>query len=298
MRVLPDVSALDRTFDYTVTAEERARIDLGTMVRVELHGRRIGGWIVGPRCRTRHEPAAAAGPQDPRPGTDRGPDRAGRLGLVAVGGAAPPVPRGRVPRAGRDRAAPHRARRRPPPDPGRELAAEALSHPVAVLRLPPAVDRAPVALAAAALGNTLLLTPTQADAQRLAGRLRRAGVQPALAPDGWAQGRAGATVVGTRAAAWAPMADLAAVVVFDEHDPALQGAGHARLERTRGGRRAGPAGRGALPAGLSHPIVGGPRSGAAGGARRDPRSGPAGPPSRSSTAARTIRCAADSSPRD
>ncbi|MFA9566538.1 MAG: hypothetical protein ACERLM_17890, partial [Acidimicrobiales bacterium] len=46
VRVLPDVSALDRAFDYTVTAEERARIDIGTMVRVELHGRRIGGWIV------------------------------------------------------------------------------------------------------------------------------------------------------------------------------------------------------------------------------------------------------------
>ena len=41
-------------------------------------------------------------------------------------------------------------------------------------------------------------------------------------PRDWAQGAAGATVVGTRAAAWAPVGDLAAVVVVDEHDEAHQ----------------------------------------------------------------------------
>ncbi len=221
MRVLPDVSALDRTFDYTVTDEERARVDLGTMVRVELHGRRIGGWIVAldvePDTSLRLLPVRkirGLGPtEDLIELADWASWRwAGRRRRF-LGAASP------------ERAVTGLPARRPSPPtagPGRELAAEALSHPVAVLRLPPAVDRAPVALAAAALGNALLLTPTQADAQRLAGRLRRAGVQPALAPDGWSQGRAGATVVGTRAAAWAPMADLAAVVVFDEHDPALK----------------------------------------------------------------------------
>ena len=220
MRVLPDVSALDRAFDYTVTAEERARIDIGTMVRVELHGRRIGGWIVEQDV----EPQAGLRLLPVRKIRGMGPTEdlvdlaswaawrwAGRRRRF-LGAASPeraitslPSPRPSLPTAG----------------PGRELATEALRHPVAVLRLPPAVDRAPVALAAAALGNTLLLTPTQADARRLAGRLRRAGLQPALAPDGWAQGRAGATVVGTRAA-WTPMKDLAAIAVFDEHDPAFK----------------------------------------------------------------------------
>ena len=37
-------------------------------------------------------------------------------------------------------------------------------------------------------------------------------------PDGWAAAAAGATVVGTMSAAWAPAPDLAAVLVIDEHD--------------------------------------------------------------------------------
>jgi primosomal protein N' (replication factor Y) len=41
-------------------------------------------------------------------------------------------------------------------------------------------------------------------------------------PSDWAHGAAGATVVGTRAAAWAPVGDLACVVVLDEHDEAHQ----------------------------------------------------------------------------
>ena len=46
--------------------------------------------------------------------------------------------------------------------------------------------------------------------------LRRAGVEGPI-PEEWGRA-AGATVVGTRAAAWAPVAGLAAVVVVDEHD--------------------------------------------------------------------------------
>jgi primosomal protein N' (replication factor Y) len=38
-------------------------------------------------------------------------------------------------------------------------------------------------------------------------------------PEGWAAAATGATVVGSRAAAWMPAPDLAAVVVLDEHDP-------------------------------------------------------------------------------
>jgi primosomal protein N' (replication factor Y) len=43
-----------------------------------------------------------------------------------------------------------------------------------------------------------------------------------LSPRDWALGAAGATVVGARAAAWAPVAGLASVLVLDEHDEALQ----------------------------------------------------------------------------
>ncbi|MGZ4717255.1 MAG: hypothetical protein ACXWCB_11255, partial [Acidimicrobiales bacterium] len=53
-------------------------------------------------------------------------------------------------------------------------------------------------------------------------RLRRAGLPVAIMPRDWPLARAGATVVGSRAAAWAPVRDLAAVVVLDEHDESWQ----------------------------------------------------------------------------
>ena len=56
-------------------------------------------------------------------------------------------------------------------------------------------------------------------------------------------GAAGATVVGTRAAAWAPVGNLAAIVVLDEHDEAHQQeqapTWHARDVAIERARRAG-----------------------------------------------------------
>ncbi len=97
----------------------------------------------------------------------------------------------------------------------------AFSHPVSVVRIPPAGDRGPLLAAALRRGNVLLVTPHVADAARLAGWVRRRGVPVALLPDGWAQAAAGGVVVGTRAAAFGPAAALGAVVVLDEHDEAL-----------------------------------------------------------------------------
>ncbi len=86
------------------------------------------------------------------------------------------------------------------------LAAEALAQPRSVLRLPPAADLTEVALAAAARGPALVLCATGPQVRRVAAGLRRAGVVVARHPRDWAAGAAGATVVGTRAAAWAPWA--------------------------------------------------------------------------------------------
>ena len=43
-RVVPDVVGLDKAFDYAVP--EGLPVDVGTLVRVPLHGRRVGGWVV------------------------------------------------------------------------------------------------------------------------------------------------------------------------------------------------------------------------------------------------------------
>ena len=111
------------------------------------------------------------------------------------------------------------------PAPLDPLATEALAAEGgrAVLRLPPTADPAGVVLAAAARGSALVVTPSVDQARLLAARLRRAGLTVAVHPRDWALAAAGADVViGARAAAWAPVAGLAAAVVLDEHDEGLQ----------------------------------------------------------------------------
>jgi primosomal protein N' (replication factor Y) len=60
-------------------------------------------------------------------------------------------------------------------------------------------------------------------ARRLGNQLRAEGIPCALAPRDWARGAAGGTtMLGARAATWAPMPQLAGIVVLDEHDERLQ----------------------------------------------------------------------------
>ena len=44
VRVLPDVAAIDKEFDYLVP--DGVEVHVGDVVRIDLHGRRVGGWIV------------------------------------------------------------------------------------------------------------------------------------------------------------------------------------------------------------------------------------------------------------
>ncbi len=46
VRVRPDEAAIDKTFDYLVPDELGDQVRVGTVVRVALHGRRVGGWVV------------------------------------------------------------------------------------------------------------------------------------------------------------------------------------------------------------------------------------------------------------
>jgi primosomal protein N' (replication factor Y) len=108
------------------------------------------------------------------------------------------------------------------------VVADALGRRRGVLRLPPGADRYPLVRAAAtAAGHALVLCPTIAQARRLAGRLGRDGHPVACvahdrpgaaATGGWARAAAGATVVGARGGAWAPVRDIGRIVVLDEHD--------------------------------------------------------------------------------
>jgi len=220
VRVLPDVPAIDKTFDYLVPDAVRDQVRVGDVVRIELHGRRVGGWIV--EVDAEPPEGVALRPLAKRSGRGPTPDLIELAEWAAWRWAGRPASFLKTASPERVVAglpvAPPSAR----PKPSHDLLARAVAGQRSVLRLPPATNLVHVALAAASRGNALVLCPTAAMVQRVAAGLRRAGVAVAVPPRDWAVGAAGATVVGTRAAAWAPVADLAIVVVLDEHDEAHQ----------------------------------------------------------------------------
>ena len=243
VRVLPDVPAIDREFDYVVP-DGMDDLAVGDVVRVQLHGRRVGGWVVADDVTP--TPGVTLQPIAKRSGL--GPSAeliqladwaawrwAGRRASF-LGTASPPTVVTGVPSSPTGDGI-------PAPGVHDEFVLSAFEHPVSILRLPPTADRFPVALAAAGLGQALLLAPSVGQARALAVRLRRSHVDVAVHPRDWAAGASGRTIVGARAAAWAPAPDLAAVVVFDEHEEVWQEertpTWHAREVALERARRAG-----------------------------------------------------------
>jgi primosomal protein N' (replication factor Y) (superfamily II helicase) len=223
-RVLPDLTGLDKEFDYLVPAELADQVRVGSIVRVPLHGRSVRGWVVAldPELAVeidRLRPVAKVsswGPSADAIELARWASvrwAAGRLRpfLVAASPATNVAGLPAARRTGR------------PVEPVHAGARELLARGGGALRLPPSEDVVPVLAAAAGLGPTLVVAPSADRARLDAIRLRRAGLAVAHVPDEWAAAAGGVDVViGARTAAWAPCPDLAAVVVVDEHDEALQ----------------------------------------------------------------------------
>lgn len=236
------MAAIDKTFDYLVPDALRDQVRVGDVVRVELHGRRVGGWIIEVGV----DPPAGVALRPLAKRTGHGPspeliDLAHWAAWRWAGRAASLLKTASPERVVSQLPVPARPALVAPPD--HALLQAAIAGARSVLRVPPATNLVHVALAGASLGNALVLCPTVAMATTITTRLRRAGVAVAAHPHDWALGAAGATVVGTRAAAWAPVADLAAVVVLDEHDDAHQQeqapTWHARDVAIERARRAG-----------------------------------------------------------
>lgn len=240
--MLPDVAAIDREFDYTVP-DSITSIGIGDVVRISLHGRRVGGWVVA----TDVEPPEGVRllPLAKRSGIGPAPELidlatwaawrfAGRRATF-LGTASPPNvvhnPRPVGPRT------------LPAPASVDPIVAGAFDRPLSILRVPPGHDTFPVVLEAASRGQALVLAPSLDQARSFAVRLRRAGVDAAIHPRDWASAAGGATVIGARAAAWAPAPNLEAVVVIDEHDEVYQEerapTWHARDVAIERARRAG-----------------------------------------------------------
>ena len=198
-----------------------ADVRVGTLVRVELHGRRVRGWVVADDV----EPPAGVQLRPIAKVTGRGPSAelvalahwaawrwAGRPAQLLHTASPPVAVRELASRTARAIAAT-----------ASELTAEALARPRSVVRIAPAADRYPLLAAVARARDALVLAPSVESAGRLAARLRRDGLPVALMPHDWAAAAGGShVVVGTRAAAWAPAPTLGAVVVLDAHDEVYQ----------------------------------------------------------------------------
>jgi len=245
VRVVPDIPAVHRRFDYSVPPALDPLIRVGSRVRIELHGRRVGAWVVEDHV----EGTAGVSPKPLSGSSGDGPPESvvslavwaawrwagpvsSFLGTASPNGVvrgigAPPVDGLQVgPDAGGSPPGPV-----PPPSPGGgsvqlvDGVLRAGTSP-SVVRLAPALDGFLVVLELlhrTGSGGVLVLVPSHARAGQLADRLRRSDVPVALMPDQWALAATGSRVViGTRAAAWAPTPRLRAVVVLDAHDEAYR----------------------------------------------------------------------------
>jgi primosomal protein N' (replication factor Y) len=224
-RVRPDVPAIHRAFDYLVPAPLVGAVHVGAVVRVPLHGRRVRGWVVD---------ADVAVPEAP-------PARLREI--LSVSSAGPPSDvlalcewsawRWAGPVVTFLRAA------TPPNNVDATLAVEpevGVYPPAPVegdgLLVTPPAGAVAVAELLAAEGSTIVVDPWPERAAHTADALERAGREVVLIASerraaevtaAWSRARAGAcVVVGGRNAVWAPVPDLAAVVVLDDLDEALE----------------------------------------------------------------------------
>jgi primosomal protein N' (replication factor Y) len=231
VRVRTDVPALSRLFDYAVPDSWTDDVVVGTRVRVALHGRRVGGWVVDddvtPPEGVEPLPLKGWSGWGPPPGViDLAEWAAWRwAGPVPffLGVASPPRPVRRLP------AVPVVAPDGPMATVFDDMVARAVGEGAVgegastVLRMPPTTDLIDLVLSvihapqtAARPGGILVLVPSVGWAERLCGRLVRRGYR---ATTDWAAARAGWPIVlGSRAAAWAPLPDLSAALVLDAHD--------------------------------------------------------------------------------
>ncbi|MEJ7765420.1 MAG: hypothetical protein WKF86_07980 [Acidimicrobiales bacterium] len=226
VRVVVHEGGLGKPFDYLVPDHLAERVQVGTMVRVDLSGRRLAGWVVEDSVVP--VPGIALRPLAGVRGT--GPDAenielakwaawrwAGRWSHFLVTASPERAVRNLPPPAIHPR---HRDAERAS---GSLLpqAAQALAGGPSVLRLPPAVDSFAVLEDAVRRAPALVVCPSLSVASAVARRLQRAAVPVALMPDQWGDAAAGGrVVVGARSAAFAPVPELAAVVVLDAHDEA------------------------------------------------------------------------------
>lgn len=224
--MVPDVSGIDKIFDYIVPDSLTSRVHIGARVRVNLNGRRVPGWIVAVADETDAQltvPRERLSPIVSVSGHGVEPELVPLTKWLAhefygswrsaLSRASSPTVRSTVLHARRGRLLS-----------GADDSVVAASRRLVangggLLVAPPSASVLNVVADLAQNGPVLVVCPTQNMASLGAASLRRRGVTTAVIPDDWHMARAGVDVVlGARSAILAPCAELSAIVVIDEHD--------------------------------------------------------------------------------
>jgi len=224
VRVVPNVSGVNKTFDYLVP-ESLKNVKVGSIVRVELQGRRVDAWVIDEVVR-----AGLIKFKDVISLLSEGPSEevvqlsqwaaqrfCGPLRAV-LSSASPSL---RVKQLGTR----HSGAARKSGQRGVVAEAEELfnNRRGGVLVWPAPRPLRPVLESGISRGRTLVVTPSVGFARTIAQALRREGLSVALMPDDWQRAAEGVdVVVGARSAVWASIPELKSIIVLDEHDERLQ----------------------------------------------------------------------------
>lgn len=224
--VVPDVSGIDKRFDYVVPQRFSSSLRVGHRVRVDLNGRRVSGWVVllsadsAIEAGRLAEIVSVSGPSvdvEVVPLTRWisetwfGPWRA-----VLASASAPRVRQRWV--EPRRSSSPRRA-----DDEVAVAARDLLGLGGGLIVVPPLASALSAVGEAANRGPVLVVCPTMRMARIGAAALRKRGFTTAELPDEWERAGAGVDIViGARTAVLGPCAGLASIVVIDEHEESLQ----------------------------------------------------------------------------
>ena len=225
--VLTEVAALDRPLDYLVPEGFPGPLEPGSRVRVDLHGRSVRGWILGDgggEVRDLKPLKSSLGIGPPSSVVALAHWAAWRWYSTAPRFLGPASPERIV------RSLPKRPNfpgvETPPTSLGALGNARARHSDPGLLRLGPCSDPFDLLLgflsglgARLETGSALVLVPSIGYAHRLARRLARRGIPAVEASESWEAARSGwPVVIGTRAGAFAPLPEIAGVLVFDAED--------------------------------------------------------------------------------
>ena len=223
-RVVPDVTGVDKTFDYLIPESLGDALRIGMRVRVPLHGRNVAGWVI------------AIG--EPSTGLEISKLRSvikilglgttqeiielahwatlrwvGRIRSF-ISTSAPSTLIAKVPV---QRYLPQAVKRS-------SAACDLVSeYGGGLISVSPLANPTAIVSAFACNGPIIVVMPTQHRARLLAASLKANGFSIALWPQDWSSALGGVDIViGTRSVVWAPVARFSTIVVVDEHDDLLQ----------------------------------------------------------------------------